>query len=96
VHYFLGDDFGNDGTPWRILKNDRLHQGTNLTCNKEVFMNQTLLSIPDFCERYRVSRTTVYRQASAGNLPMLKVGRATRIRFSDAEQWAANLRVVTQ
>jgi excisionase family DNA binding protein len=54
-------------------------------------MTQTLLSIPDFCARYRVSRTTVYRQRNAGNLPMFKVGRATRIRVSDAEKWAANL-----
>jgi excisionase family DNA binding protein len=89
--YFEGDNFSDDGTPWRTIENDKLHRGTDLTCNNEVFMNQTLLSIPDFCERYRVSRTTVYRQANAGNLSMLKVGRATRIRFSDAEAWAANL-----
>jgi excisionase family DNA binding protein len=52
---------------------------------------QTLLSISDFCERYRTSKATFYRQFNAGLIPIVKVGRATRIRTADAEQWAANL-----
>jgi excisionase family DNA binding protein len=50
-----------------------------------------LLSISDFCERYGISRTSVYRQFNAGQIPIVKIGRATRIRTTDAEQWAANL-----
>lgn len=52
---------------------------------------QTLLSIQDFCARYGTSRTTAYRERNAGKLPMVKIGRATRIRVSDAEAWAAAL-----
>ena len=54
-------------------------------------MTQTLLSLKDFCERYATSRTSAYRQRNAGKLPMVKVGRATRIRLVDAEAWAASL-----
>lgn len=52
---------------------------------------QTLLSIQDLCTRYSISRTTAYRERNAGKLPMVKVGRATRIRVADAEAWAASL-----
>jgi excisionase family DNA binding protein len=54
-------------------------------------MAATFLTIADFCTKYRVSRTTVYRQINAGLIPLIKVGRASRIRSSDAERWAANL-----
>ena len=52
---------------------------------------QTFLTIADFCSAYRLSKTTAYRQINAGLIPIIKVGRATRIRVSDAETWAANL-----
>lgn len=52
---------------------------------------QTFLTIADFCSAYRLSKTTAYRQINAGRIPIVKVGRATRIRVSDAEAWAANL-----
>jgi excisionase family DNA binding protein len=55
-------------------------------------MRNTFLTIAEFCTFYRVSRTTAYRQIKAGLLPIIKIGRATRIRVSDAESWAANLR----
>jgi excisionase family DNA binding protein len=51
----------------------------------------TLITVAAFCDAYSVSRTTVYRQFNAGLIPIVKVGRATRIRSSDAERWAANL-----
>ena len=46
-----------------------------------------LLSIRDFAERNNVGRSTVYRENQAGRLPFVKVGRATRIRESDAVAW---------
>jgi excisionase family DNA binding protein len=54
-------------------------------------MQSTFLTISDFCERFRVSRTTTYRQINAGLIPLIKVGRASRIRLADAERWAASL-----
>jgi excisionase family DNA binding protein len=49
------------------------------------------MTIQDFCQRFRVSRSTVYRQVNAGALPILKIGRSTRIPASGARQWAQNL-----
>lgn len=46
-----------------------------------------LVSIREFAERNNVGRSTVYRENKAGRLPFVKVGRATRIRESDAVAW---------
>jgi excisionase family DNA binding protein len=51
----------------------------------------TFLTIPEFCSAFRLSRTTAYRQIAAGRLPLVKIGRASRIRRADAERWAASL-----
>jgi excisionase family DNA binding protein len=49
------------------------------------------LTVQEFCDAFRVSRTTLYRQVAAGALSLVKVGRATRIRRADAEAWQASL-----
>ena len=54
---------------------------------------QSFITIADLCAEYRISRTTAYRQINAGLIPIVKVGRATRIRVSDAEKWAASLSI---
>lgn len=46
-----------------------------------------LITITEFCERYDVCRSTVYRENEAGRLPFRKIGRATRIAESDAQKW---------
>ena len=48
----------------------------------------SILTVAEFCEHYKVARSTFYRQVAAGALAYFKIGRATRIRKSDAEQWA--------
>lgn len=53
-------------------------------------MEPHLLTVRDFCERYRVSRTTVWRECKKG-LPIVKIGRATRIKVADAEAWFERL-----
>lgn len=50
-----------------------------------------LITIAEFCEIYGVSRSTAYRLINDGTLPLVKIGRASRIRSSDAEAWAKNL-----
>lgn len=52
-------------------------------------MNQIpeLLTIQDFVERFRVSRTTTYRLLALGKLQARKVGRRTMIARADAETW---------
>lgn len=54
----------------------------------------SILTVQEFCTHYRVARSTFYRQAASGALPYFKIGRATRIRKADAEQWAASLPVI--
>jgi excisionase family DNA binding protein len=55
-------------------------------------MDQRVLMLPEFCQRYRVSRTKAYEEILAGRLRVTKLGRATRICIDDAEAWLAALR----
>ena len=50
-----------------------------------------LLTVADFCTRYSIGRTSLYREVNAGRLRLRKFGTATRIARSDAEAWAASL-----
>ena len=52
-----------------------------------------LLTVADFCARYSIGKTSLYREANAGRLPLRKFGTATRIAREDAERWAASLPV---
>lgn len=52
-----------------------------------------LLTVADFCARYSIGRTSLYREANAGRLKLRKFGSATRIAREDAERWAASLPV---
>ena len=56
-------------------------------------MQQTpeLLTVADFVQRFRVSRTALYRLLSAGDIKARKVGRRTMIARADAENWLASL-----
>lgn len=51
----------------------------------------TLISIAEFQRQFGVSRSTTYRLALQGAFPLLRVGRAVRIRQSDADAWFASL-----
>ncbi len=50
-----------------------------------------LLTVADFCARYSIGRTSLYREVNAGRLKLRKFGSATRIARADAQAWAANL-----
>ena len=50
-----------------------------------------LLTVADFCARYSIGRTSLYREVNAGRLKLRKFGSATRIAREDAERWAASL-----
>lgn len=50
-----------------------------------------LLTIPEFCAAYRVSRSLTYEFLASGDLFAVKVGRATRIPSDAAEAWKASL-----
>lgn len=53
-----------------------------------------LLTVANFCTRYSIGRTSMYREVNAGRLRLRKFGTATRIARADAEQWAASLPVI--
>lgn len=50
-----------------------------------------LITVMIFCEEYGVSRSTAYRLRDRGEVPHVKIGRATRIRREDAERWYQSL-----
>lgn len=54
-----------------------------------------LMTVADFCDRYRIGKTSLYREAAAGRITLRKFGAATRIAREDAEAWAATLPIIT-
>ena len=50
-----------------------------------------LMTITVFSRDYSVSRSTVNRLRARGELPVVHIGRAVRIKLEDAEAWAASL-----
>ncbi len=54
-------------------------------------LNSRLLSLPDFCREFKLSRSFTYRLLREGTLTAVKVGKLTRIRRDDAEAWSAKL-----
>ena len=54
-------------------------------------MSSELLRVSDFCDRYAMSRATVYRLVRCGELVTCKIGSATRVKLADAEAWVTKL-----
>lgn len=46
------------------------------------------MTVNDFMKRFGISRTKFYREVNRNAIPIVKVGRLTRIRVSDANAWA--------
>jgi excisionase family DNA binding protein len=55
-------------------------------------MEKELMTLPEFLERYSISRTTLYREIKDGRLRATKVGRRTLVARVDAEAWLRTLR----
>ncbi len=53
-----------------------------------------LMTVADFCDRYRIGKTSLYREAAAGRIKLRKFGAATRIAREDADAWAASLPII--
>ena len=49
------------------------------------------LSIDEFCERFAIGRTYVYRELACGRLHAQKAGRRTIIPLDEAERWLRSL-----
>lgn len=52
------------------------------------------MPMAEFCNLYRIGKTTAYREVAEGRLKIRKLGTATRIARADAEAWAASLPTV--
>lgn len=52
-------------------------------------MDKELLTPAEFEAKYNVSHTTFYREVNAGRIPIIKIGRATRVTRSAGEKWLA-------
>ena len=50
-----------------------------------------LLTVAEFCLKFRISRSSAYGLLRCGALRAVKVGRGTRIRRADAAAWAERL-----
>jgi excisionase family DNA binding protein len=50
-------------------------------------LNSGLMTIAEFCDWGRISRTAVYREIWEGRLTALKRGRRTLIATSEAQRW---------
>jgi excisionase family DNA binding protein len=48
-------------------------------------------SIEEFCQRFGIGRTSVYREIKLGRLRARKIGRRTVILEDDAEDWSRRL-----
>lgn len=52
-----------------------------------------VLTVAEFCGRYRIDRASYYRNAKLGRMPpAIKVGGSTRILISDEQDWLAKQR----
>jgi excisionase family DNA binding protein len=54
-------------------------------------LSEQLLTVPEAAREARVGRTTIYKHMRSGDLVAVKVGRLTRIRRSDLEDWMRRL-----
>lgn len=50
-------------------------------------VNAELLTIPQVAARLKVSRNTVYRLISAGELPVVEVGSVSRVAEADLQKY---------
>lgn len=49
------------------------------------------ITLGQFCQRYQLSRSTIYRLAHGRAFTIVKFGRSSRIALNEAEAWAASL-----
>lgn len=58
--------------------------------------SQAALTIAEFCNKYRIDRSTYYRNAKSGRMPpAIKIGHATRILVEDEQSWIESQRSKT-
>lgn len=54
-------------------------------------VTESLMTVREFQDRFRIGKTTFYREVAAGRLTVLKIGRSTRISSVSAAAWLSAL-----
>jgi excisionase family DNA binding protein len=57
-------------------------------------LRMELMTVSEFCQIYSIGKSSLYREAAAGRIPLKKFGTATRIARADAEAWANGLPIL--
>lgn len=57
--------------------------------------DKILITVPEFLERYSISRTSLYKEIKAGRLRLLKRNRRSLIAHDDAQAWVDLLKQET-
>ena len=52
---------------------------------------EEMLTVAEFLTRYKISRSSFYREVNRGSIPLRKFGTASRVARADAEAWANSL-----
>lgn len=56
--------------------------------------NPLVITVAEFCDKYRIDPASYYRNAKQGRMPAaIKVGGSRRILISDEQTWLASQRV---
>ena len=82
--------------PGRVRIQERLDMGTSkiLEVERQRRALQRAMSIDEFCQRYRIGRTTTYTEIKEGRLRARKCGKRTIITDDDSEDWLQRLPVI--
>ena len=59
-------------------------------------MEAEAFRVPEFCERYKISRTSLYKEVNEKRLRLIKRGRRTLIARLEAERWFSILCQLSQ
>ena len=62
----------------------------------EKHMQEEIYLVPEFCQCFKISRTSLYREVKARRLNIIKRGRRTLITRQDAEAWLEKLRAASE
>ena len=54
-------------------------------------MDKEVYRVLEFCQRYAISRSSLYREITANRLHVIKRGRRTLIARKEAERWFESL-----
>ncbi len=69
------------------MSNTFLTISKNSEQQREEEMEQEVYRVKEFCQKYAISRTSLYREISANRLTAFKRGRLTLIAREEAERW---------